>query len=278
MKNGIYLVATPIGNTGDISIRALEVLKSAEIIACEDTRVTKKLFSLLGIPATGKTFFILHDHNEEENAQKLIDLVKEGQTAAYVSDAGSPLISDPGYKLAKKCREQNVYLTTIPGACAAVCALQLSGLPTNNFMFAGFVPNKDKARAEALAKYKDVDTTLVFYETANRLIKTLTAAEKIFGNRELAVAREISKLYEECRNGTAAGLIAYYTENPPKGEIVLMVSPPLKITETVCDYEEELAEEIKKSTLKTAVKNIVAKYNLNKNDVYQKALELKNGK
>lgn len=278
MKNGIYLVATPIGNTGDISIRALEVLKSAEIIACEDTRVTKKLFSLLGIPTSGKTFFILHDHNEEENAQKLIDLVKEGQAAAYVSDAGSPLISDPGYKLAKKCREQNVYLTTIPGACAVVCALQLSGLPTNTFMFAGFVPNKDKARTEALAKYKDVDTTLVFYETANRLIKTLTAAEKVFGNRELAVAREISKIYEECRNGSAQELINHYTENPPKGEIVLMVSPPSKTTELVCDYEGELAEEIKKSTLKTAVKNIVAKYNLNKNDVYQKALELKNGK
>lgn len=278
MKNGIYLVATPIGNTGDISVRALEVLKSAEIIACEDTRVTKKLFSLLGIPTAGKSFFILHDHNEEENAKKLINLVKDGHTAAYVSDAGSPLISDPGYKLAKKCREQNVYLTTVPGACAVICALQLSGLPTNSFMFAGFVPNKDKARAEALAKYKDVDTTLVFYETANRLIKTLTVAEKVFGDREIAVAREISKIYEECRTGTAADLIAYYTENPPKGEIVLMVSPPLKTPETADDYEEELAEEIKKSTLKTAVKNIVAKYNLNKNDVYQKALELKNGK
>lgn len=278
MKNGIYLVATPIGNTGDISVRALEILKSAEIIACEDTRVTKKLFSLLGIPVNGKNFFVLHDHNEEENAQKLIDLVQNGHTAAYVSDAGSPLISDPGYKLAKKCREQNVYLTTVPGACAAICALQLSGLPTNSFMFAGFVPNKDKARMDTLAKYKDVDTTLVFYETANRLLKTLTAADKVFGNRELAVAREISKLFEECRNGSAAELIAYYTENPPKGEIVLMVAPPLKTTEIIDDYEEELSEEIKKSTLKTAVKNIVAKYNLNKNDVYQKALELKNGK
>lgn len=277
MKNGIYLAATPIGNIGDITLRTLEVLKSAEIIACEDTRVTKKLFSLLAIPSTGKTFIPLHDHNEEENAQKLIDLVKEGHVAAYVSDAGSPLISDPGYKLAKKCREQNVYLTTLPGACAAICALQLSGLPTNSFLFAGFIPNREKARLETLAKYKDVDTTLVFYETANRLLKTLEAAKQVFGSRELAVAREISKIYEECKNGTADELIAYYTQNPPKGEIVLMAAPSAK-QEKVIDYTVELAEEMKKNTLKTAVKNIVAKYNLNKNDVYNKALELKNGK
>lgn len=277
MKNGIYLAATPIGNIGDITLRALEVLKSAEIIACEDTRVTKKLFSLLAIPSTGKTFIPLHDHNEEENAQRLIDLVKEGHVAAYVSDAGSPLISDPGYKLAKKCREQNVYLTTLPGACAAICALQLSGLPTNSFLFAGFIPNRDKARLETLAKYKDIDTTLVFYETANRLLKTLEAAKQVFGSRELAVAREISKIFEECKNGTADELIAYYTQNPPKGEIVLMAAPSAK-QEKVIDYTAELAEEMKKNTLKTAVKNIVAKYNLNKNDVYNKALELKNGK
>lgn len=277
MKKGIYLVATPIGNTGDISGRALEVLKAAEIIACEDTRITKKLLNLLQIPTTGKTFVIMHDHNEEENSQKIIDMVKEGHTAAYVSDAGSPLISDPGYKLAKKCREQGIYLTTLPGACAVICALQLSGLPTNSFMFAGFIPNKDKARHDCLAKYKNVDTTLVFYETANRLVKTLEAAKDVFGSRELAVARELTKLYEECRNGSAEELIAYYTENPPKGEIVLMVAPPPEKNETVDDYLQELADEIKKNSLKTAVKNIVAKYNLNKNDVYQKALELKNG-
>ena len=274
MKNGIYLVATPIGNIADITLRALDVLKNADIIACEDTRVTKKLFSLLGISTTGKNFVSMNDHNEEDVSQGLIDSAKEGHIVAYVSDAGSPLISDPGYKLSKKCRKQNVYITTIPGACAAICALQLSGLPSNCFTFVGFIPNKDKARYDLFNKYKNYDSTLIFYETANRLTKTLEAAKDIFANREISVAREITKLYEECKNGTAEELIQYYTENNPKGEIVLMVAPSTE--EFIIDYEPELIEELKKSTLKTAVKTIVEKYHLNKNEVYQKALELKN--
>lgn len=273
MKNGIYLVATPIGNTGDITLRGLEVLKSAAMIACEDTRVAKKLFSLLGLSTAGKLFVVMHDHNENETAQKIIDAAQQA-VVAYISDAGSPLISDPGYKLARKCREQGIYFTTIPGACAVICGLQLSGLPTNTFMFAGFIPNKDKARLETLAKYKDIDTTLVFYETANRLLKTLTAAEKVFGGREIAVAREISKIYEECQSGTASRLIEHYSANPPKGEIVLMVAPPTEKEEI--DYRDDLKAELQNNSLKSAVKTIVERYNLNKNDVYQTALELKN--
>lgn len=276
MKNGIYLVATPIGNTGDITLRALEVLKSAEIIACEDTRVTKKLCSLLGISTKDKTFVVMHDHNESETAQKIINLAIEGKIVAYVSDAGSPLISDPGYKLVRQCREQNVFFTTIPGACAVICGLQLSGLPTNNFMFAGFIPNKDKGRLQALTKYMNVDTTLVFYETANRLLKTLAVAATVFGKREIAVAREISKMFEECRSGSAAELIEHYSAHPPKGEIVLMVAPPSEKAEAI-DYSEALKAEMQKYSLKTAVQNIVERYGLNKNDVYQSALELKNG-
>ena len=276
MKSGIYLVATPIGNIGDITLRGIEVLKNADTIACEDTRMTKKLLSLLGIPAHGKNFITLEDHNEKETAQSVINEAEEGKVVAYVSDAGSPLISDPGYKLAKKCREQGVYLTTIPGACAVICGLQLSGLPTNNFMFAGFIPNKDKARKDHLSKYKDVQTTLVFYETANRLVKTLAVADEVVKKREIAVAREITKIFEECRTGTAAELMDYYMENPPKGEIVLMVAPPEEDAQT--DYTEELIREIAQNSLKTAVKNIVDKYKLNKNEIYQAALELKNGK
>ena len=276
MKTGIYLVATPIGNTGDISLRALEVLKSAAVIACEDSRVTKKLLSLLGISSRDKIFIVMHDHNEAEMAQKVIDQALAGNIVAYTSDAGSPLISDPGYKLARLCRAQNVYLTTIPGPCAAICGLQLSGLPSDKFLFAGFIPNKNKARTEALSKYKDVESTLIFYETANRLVKTLSAASAVFGSREIAVAREITKLYEECRTGTAAELAEYYTANPPKGEIVLMVAPPEE--KKTADYRKALAAELQKNTLKTAVKNITEQYNLNKNEVYQTALELKNGR
>ena len=275
MKSGIYLVATPIGNIGDITLRGIEVLKNAEIVACEDTRVSKKLFSLLGISTSAKTFIAMHDHNETDVSSELISFATKGSVVAYISDAGSPLISDPGYKLARKCKENNVYFTTIPGACAVVCGLQLSGLPTDKFMFAGFIPNKDKARKEIISKYKDIDATVVFYETAKRLIKTLEAISDVLGEREIAVAREITKMYEECKNGTATDLINYYTENPPKGEIVLMIAPSLEKEDI--DYIDELKQELKQNSLKTAVKNIVEKYNLNKNEVYQTALGIKNG-
>ena len=274
MKNGIYIVATPIGNLSDISNRAKDILEKAEIIACEDTRVTKKLFNLLGL-STNKSFIRLEDHNEAEQADRLVAWAKEGKIIAQVSDAGSPLISDPGYKLVRRCKEQGVDVFAIPGACALVCALQLSGLPTNSFMFAGFIPNKDKARKDMFGRLKDIDTTLIFYETANRLLKTLLVADEIFGNREIAVAREITKVYEECRNGSASELIEYYTANEPKGEIVLMVAPPAENSCPDIDVEELLRKELKQTTLKTAVKNIVAKYGLNKNEVYELALRIK---
>jgi len=276
MKNGIYLIATPIGNIGDISFRAKEVLENAEVIACEDTRVTKKLLSLLQISPKGKTFFALHDHNESIMAQKIIEEASD-KIVVYMSDAGSPLISDPGYKLAKAAREQNVYITTVPGACAAICALQISGLPSNAFMFCGFIPNKDKARIDFLSKNKEVDATLIFYERADRLLKTLEVMANVFGMREIAVAREITKLHEECVNGSANQLIEHFSDNPPKGEIVIVVSPPEEKEANPDDYIKELLNELKKNNLKAAVKNIVEKYKLNRNEVYKKALELKNG-
>ena len=275
MKKGIYLVATPIGNLADITLRAIETLKSADIIACEDTRVTKKLFSLLGISTSGKKFIAMHDHNETETAQNLINLASDGAVVTYVSDAGSPLISDPGFKLAQLCREQNIYLTTVPGACAAICALQLSGLPSNTFTFAGFIPNKDKARQETFSKYAPLDTTLIFYETANRLTKTLSVASKIFKNRKISILREITKLHEECQTGMADELFNHFTENPPKGEIVMIVAPNTDTTETI-DFIPELKKEMQTSSLKTAVKTIVEKFGINKNEVYQAALGIKN--
>ncbi len=274
LKNGIYIVATPIGNLGDISARAKEILQAAEIVACEDTRVTKKLFTLLGL-STRKEFIRLEDHNEAAQTENLVDMAQEGKIIAQVSDAGSPLISDPGYKLIRRCREEGVPVFAVPGACALICALQLSGLPTNSFMFAGFIPNKEKARVDLFNKLKDIDTTLVFYETANRIVKTLTAAADVFGDREIAVAREITKVYEECRNGTAAELIKYFNANEPKGEMVLMVSPPTSLKPSV-DLEQVLREEMRNSSLKTAVKEVAEKYGFNKNEVYNLALRLKN--
>lgn len=276
MKNGLYIVATPIGNLSDISPRAVETLKAADVIACEDSRVTKKLFSLLGI-SLQKTFIVLHDHNENEQAQKIIDLIQSGKSVAQVSDAGSPLISDPGYKLIKNCREAGIYITTLPGCCALISALQLSGLPTNRFMFVGFIPNKDKARSDLFKKYQNFDSTLIFYETAPRIIKTLTAAAEVFGNREMAVAREISKVYEECLTGTAEELIAHFNANEPKGEMVFMVAPAEEENLPEIDVETLLKEKLAAASLKTAVKELVETYGLNKNEVYDLALKVKNG-
>ena len=276
MKNGIYIIATPIGNLGDISARAIETLNAADIIACEDTRVTKKLFSLLGLDMH-KTFIKLEDHNEEQQAEKIIELINSGKTVAQVSDAGSPLISDPGYKLVRKCREAGIKIFTIPGACALICALQLSGLPTNNFMFAGFIPNKEKARKDFLMQYKNLYTTLVFYETALRIQKTLSAAGEIFQNRDMAVARELTKVYEECIAGSASELLEHFEKNPPKGEMVFMVGPLKENAPKEINLEEILKEKMVSASLKDAVKQTAEEYNLNKNDVYKKALELKNG-
>lgn len=272
---GLYIVATPIGNLGDLSSRAKEVLTEAEVIAAEDTRVAKKLFSLLGI-STYKTFITYEDHSEQEKFQEIISFINDGKMVALISDAGSPLISDPGFKLVRACRKQNIKVTTIPGACAVICALQLSGLPTNRFMFAGFVPNKDKARYDLFTELKNINTTLVLYETALRLEKTLTAMEQVMPQREVAVVREISKVYEECIFGSISSVRQRLEQNPVKGEIVLVIAPPAAEGQATPNIEELLEQELQHSTVKEAVKKIAETYKLKRNDVYAKALELKN--
>ena len=275
LKSGLYLISTPIGNLQDISQRALDVLNEAPIVACEDTRMTKKLFSLLGLP-WHKKFITYQDHNEEQQAQQLIDIINEGNVMALVSDAGAPLISDPGYKLVSKCREQGVYVTAVPGACAVITALQLSGLPTNRFLFAGFIPNKDKARADLFNELKNINTTLIFYETAPRLLKTLEQAAEIFGGRKISVIRELTKMYEEVQTGSFAMVQAHFEENEPKGEFVFIVSPPEEPQYSVADVRELLAKRLQETSLKTAVKELSEQFGLNKNEVYALALELKN--
>ena len=276
MKKGLYIVATPIGNISDISERAKELLSQADVLACEDTRVTKKLMGLLNIPYTDKKFIPLHDHNELENAQKIIDMVNQGMCVVQVSDAGSPLISDPGYKLVRMCREQGVQFAVVPGCCAIICALQMSGLPTNRFMFAGFIPNKDKAREDLFKELCNIDTTLVFYETAPRLLKSLKTAAIVFKNREFSVAREITKVYEECQTGAPEDIIKHFENNPPKGEIVFMIAPPSEKISADIDVEEILLQKLQNMPLKTAVTDMVKEYNLNKNEVYRLAIKLKN--
>ena len=274
---GLYIVATPIGNLRDISPRAIDVLSEADIIAAEDTRVSKKLFSLLGIP-TNKTFITYEDHSEQDKYQYIINLILEGKSVALISDAGSPLISDPGYKLVKECRKLDLKVTTLPGPCAVICALQLSGLPTNRFMFAGFIPNKDKARLDLFNELKNINSTLVLYETALRIEKTLNVLAEVMPLREIAVIREISKIYEECIQGTVVEVIQQISAMPIKGEIVLVIAPPADTESelSTVDIDALLAEEMKHFSLKEAVKNISQKYNLKRNDVYEKALAIKN--
>ena len=214
---GLYIVATPIGNLGDVTRRSADVLARCDAVACEDTRVTGKLLKHLGI---SRPLWRYDDHSAAEDRARLLDSLRD-KAVALVSDAGTPLISDPGYKLVREAKAAGIAVTSLPGPSAPVTALTLSGLPSDRFLFAGFLPAKDKGRAEMLAELAAVRATLVFFDTAPRLAKSLEAIGEVLPGREVAVARELTKLYEECRTGTAAELAAHYAAHPPRGSAVL---------------------------------------------------------
>lgn len=219
---GLYIVATPIGNLADVSDRAKMVLAAADLIAVEDSRVTGKLLNLLGIR---RPMIPYHDHNGDRVRPGLIDRMAS-EIIVLVSDAGTPLISDPGYKLVREARAAGRLITTIPGPCAAVAALTLAGLPTDRFFFLGFLPPKDKAKRDAIEEVKAIRATLVLYESGPRLPATLKLLAQLLGEREAAVAREITKAFEETVTGTLATLAAHYEGGGPKGEIVIIIGPP----------------------------------------------------
>lgn len=219
---GLYIVATPIGNLGDVSARAREVLEGADIVACEDTRVTGHLLHLIGI----KRPLLRHDDHADDAARaRLVERMAD-ERVVLVCDAGTPLISDPGYRLVRDARAAGRMVTSIPGPCAAITALTLAGLPTDRFLFAGFLPAKAKARDEAIAELASVRASLVLYESGPRLGACLAALAQGLGNREAAVARELTKLHEECVTGTLDALSERYAGDKPKGEIVIVVGPP----------------------------------------------------
>ena len=221
---GLYLVATPIGNLRDITLRALDVLGGADLIACEDSRVTGKLLTAHGI-STSMTSY--HEHNAARVRPKLIQRLTDGARLALVSDAGTPLISDPGFKLVAACRDQGIPVTAIPGASAPLAALVLSGLPSDRFQFVGFLPAKQEARRKAFAKLADVDASLILFESGHRLARSLNDAAEVLGPRQAAICRELTKLYEEVVGGDLPSLAARYLEqSPPKGEIVIVIAPP----------------------------------------------------
>lgn len=270
LSAGLYIVATPIGNLGDITLRAVDVLRNCDAVACEDTRVTGKLLKHLGIH---KPLIRYDDHASEAAGLAIVERARS-EAIALVSDAGTPLISDPGYRLVKAAREGGVQITTLPGACAAVAGLTMSGLPNDRFLFAGFLPAKEKARADTLAELAYIDATLIFYESGPRLVKSLNAIAEFWPDREVAVARELTKLYEECRSGSADELANHYTANPPRGEIVLMVGPPVA-SASDADPDELLKEALRTMKTSQAAASVAKLTGLDRKKLYARAMELK---
>ena len=271
LSPGLYIVATPIGNLGDVTLRAVDVLACCDAIACEDTRVTRKLLQHLGL---SKPLWRYDDHASEEDRSRLLVALRE-KAVALVSDAGTPLVSDPGYRLVREARAAGIAVTSLPGPSAPVMALTLSGLPTDRFLFAGFLPAKDKARGETLAELAGVKATLVFFETAPRLAKSLAAIGEALPGREVAVARELTKLYEECRSGTAAELIAHYEARPPKGEIVVLIGPPGEAVFDAGHADKLLLETLMTEKPSQAAALVARATGLDRKALYARALELK---
>jgi 16S rRNA (cytidine1402-2'-O)-methyltransferase len=224
LEAALYLVATPIGNLRDITLRALETLAGADLLACEDTRVTRVLLDRYGIRQRPTPY---HEHNANEAGPRLIEALESGRSVALVSDAGTPLVSDPGYRLVEQALEKGIRVVPIPGASAVLAALTASGLPSDAFMFAGFLPVKDGQKRTRLSELVAVPATLIFFESPRRLADTLVAMADVYGDRPAAIGRELTKTFEEMRTGTLPALAAHYAEAPtPKGEVVICVGPP----------------------------------------------------
>lgn len=268
---GLYIVATPIGNLGDITIRAADVLRRAQLVAAEDTRVTAKLLHHLGVKVPMTSY---HDHNADRVRPELLEKARH-MAVALVTDAGTPLISDPGYKLVRMAHETGIPVTTLPGPCAAIAAMTVAGLPTDRFLFAGFLPPKTAARTRVLKELKPVRATLVFYETGPRLADALGDIAAVLGNREVAIARELTKLHEEVRRGFAGELAqALAGENPPKGEIVLVVGPPVEETFSADAIEDRLKAALETMSVKEAARHVAAETGGNRQELYKLALSL----
>jgi 16S rRNA (cytidine1402-2'-O)-methyltransferase len=270
---GLHIVATPIGNLGDISLRALATLAGADVIACEDTRVTHKLLDRYGI---ARPLTPYHEHNAAKARPMLLRRLAEGAAIALVSDAGTPLISDPGYKLVRAAQDAGHTVTALPGASAVMAALAVAGLPTDQFLFVGFLPPKEAARRARIAELTRIPATLVLFETGPRVAATLAdLAAGLGGQREATMCRELTKLHEEIRRGDLATLAGSYTQDAPRGEIVLVIAPP-PASEPVGAAETEtmLRQALARVSLKDAVGEVADATGLPRREVYQRALAL----
>jgi 16S rRNA (cytidine1402-2'-O)-methyltransferase len=270
---GLYLVATPIGNLADITQRALTVLRGVERIFCEDTRITGKLLTRYGIATRLETY---HDHNAEQVRPEVLAALRRGDPVALVCDAGTPLVSDPGYKLVRAAIAADLPVTAVPGPSAVLTALVLSALPPDAFLFAGFLPPRKTPRRRALARWAAVEATLIFYETPPRLAASLADMTEMLGNRAAAVARELTKLHEEVRRGRLADLAEYYqTQGPPRGEAVVVVGPPQPLAPDRSEIDRRLRPALAGLGVRDAAAKIAAETGLPRADLYGRALALR---
>ncbi|PXZ07523.1 16S rRNA (cytidine(1402)-2'-O)-methyltransferase [Gilliamella apicola] len=273
----LYIVATPIGNLEDITLRAINTLKQVDLIAAEDTRHSGLLLQHLAIKAK---LFALHDHNEQEKSQLLIEKLKSGLSIALISDAGTPLINDPGYHLVKACRENNINVVPIPGACAAIAALSASGLPSDKFSYEGFLPAKTKARQDYLTTLLDEPRTMIFYESTHRLLDTLQDMQTIWGSdKQIVLAKELTKTWETIVNFSILDLINWLQEdsNRQKGEFVLIVEGNNKTADAIDPKAiNTLKLLLKELPLKKAAAITAEIYGLKKNQLYQIGLTFEN--
>jgi 16S rRNA (cytidine1402-2'-O)-methyltransferase len=272
LSAGLYLVATPIGNLGDVTLRALETLAAADLVACEDTRVTARLLERYGI-RTALTPY--HDHNAAAARPKILARIRDGGAVALVSDAGTPLVSDPGYRLVRAAQDEGLAVTTVPGASAVLAALAVAGLPTDRFFFEGFLPPKDGARRARIAELARIPATLVLFESGPRIADALAALAEGLGGRTAAVCRELTKLHEEVRRDTLAALAdAYAAGAEMRGEFVLVIAPPVTRAPSAEEIDELLRQALRTQTVKDAVGAVAAATGEPRAQVYRRALAL----
>lgn len=275
---GLYFVGVPIGAARDITLRALDVLASADVLAAEDTRSLRRLMDIHGVPLAGRQVISLHDHTGEGTTTRLVDAISAGSSVAYASEAGMPLIADPGFELGRAVHAAEQMVTCAPGPSAVLTALVLAGLPTDAFFFAGFLPNAKAARRRGLEELRDIPATLVFYESPKRLAAFLAdATEVLGGERQTSVCREITKKFEETRKGTLSELAAAYADQKVKGEIVVLIdrNRSEKITES--DLETDLTNALSVHSMRDAVDMVAKAHNIPRRQVYQLALTLNEG-
>jgi 16S rRNA (cytidine1402-2'-O)-methyltransferase len=271
-RPGLYLVASPIGNLRDISLRALDMLEGCDALICEDSRVSGGLLSAYGLK---KELLIYNDHATDRQREAILQRLGQGQVLAMVSDAGTPLVSDPGYKLVRAALAEGLYVSALPGACAPVLALQLSGLPSDSFSFIGFLPHKTKARQDVLARWKNVPGTILAFETGPRLAESLADMRDVLGPRPAAVLREMTKLYEEGVRGDLGTLAAHYAEHgAPKGEIVVAIGGAPEMETSLGEVEPALKSALRLLGTKQASQLIAEIFGLPAKEVYSFALEI----